>query len=101
MENGQTQKENSKIKQKYNSFKSQLNLLFESLLGKDVVEIIKVDDTITVKIGSLDDLSDIFLTNIFTEFFADSGKVISFKGTVSVLVEKFEDSINLFLGVPM
>merc|ERR1712139_645244 len=73
--------------------------LFEGLLGQDVVEVIKVDNTITIKISSLDDFSNIFLRHVLTELLADSGKIVSLEGAVSILIEKLEDSVNLFLGV--
>merc|ERR1711881_271975 len=86
-----------------NNEKRQLDIplwiLFKGLLGQDVVEVLKTDLTITIQIGSLDDFSDVFLRHLFSEFLADSGQVIGFKGTVPVLIEKFEDSVNLFQGV--
>merc|ERR1740139_898771 len=73
--------------------------LLEGLLGQDVVEVLKVDNTITVQVGSLNDLPDVLLWDLLTKFLKDSRQVVSLKGTVPVLVEELEDSVDLVHGV--
>ena len=73
----------------------------EGLLGHDVVEIIRGNCCVSVRVGAVNHLLKFLVSHSLTELACDTTQVSDGDGTCAIIVEESENFVDILAGVPV